>query len=269
MAGVYGNARLSQARRGNGALNEAAGGSGRRSRLVRYMEPAIDVAMDVQVAVRLATPASRGLALAIDLILLQILQVALWLIGIPLAALLGTLGGFSDPGWLFALVILAVTVVSAGIFMAFELFWDGQTPGKRLLGIRVVTEEGQAAGAGAIVLRNVMRLVDFLPGAFVGGLLAMALSPKNQRLGDMVAGTLVVAVERKPTAMRAWPQGLADRDVKLLEAWFDRAPKLSPERGDELAQQLLVRLGWEMDRAFPGRAKTATATLYLRCPEAS
>ncbi len=224
------------------------------------MQPAIDVAMDVRVGIHLATPASRGLAQAIDLVLLQLLQVILFGVGMVLAVVVSSAsGGAIDFTFLLALVLLGSTLVTALAFIWLELRWEGQTPGKRWIGIRVVAEDGTAAGNGAIVVRNVMRLVDILPGVYFVGLVAMLLSEKHQRLGDLAAGTIVVAVEPPPKKLRRWPAGLSDGDVRLLEAWFDRAPQLSPARAEDLARKLVAHLGWTKEG-------DATGTLQRRCP---
>jgi uncharacterized RDD family membrane protein YckC len=97
----------------------------------------------------------------------------------------------------------------------FETFWNGQTPGKRIVRLRVVTIDGQPINAAQAVLRNLLREVDALPMPFVGidvlgwlgvywlGLLVMATNDRFQRVGDLVCGTMVV-VERK-----AWLYGVS------------------------------------------------------------
>jgi uncharacterized RDD family membrane protein YckC len=78
-------------------------------------------------------------------------------------------------------------------FVATELVW-GQTVGKRLLGLRVVRADGSKADAGPVVIRNLVRLVDWLPALYVvGGITVFATGERRQRLGDMAAGTRVVA----------------------------------------------------------------------------
>jgi hypothetical protein len=118
------------------------------------------------------------------------------------------------------------------------------------------------ADAGAIVLRNAMRLVDFLPGGYLFGLIAMLGSAQSRRLGDLVAGTIVIAEEKAPATPRRWPVGLADPDVRLLETWFARVAALPPDRREALAAKLLGRLGWS---AAPGA--TAVDTLEALCPK--
>ncbi len=76
--------------------------------------------------------------------------------------------------------------------LLFEMFWNGQSPGKRWVGLRVVRTNGLPLNAAAVVVRNFIRLLDFLPFAYGIGLLAMFATAKSQRLGDLAAGTIVV-----------------------------------------------------------------------------
>ena len=84
--------------------------------------------------------------------------------------------------------------------MAFEAFWNGQTPGKRIIGIRVIKTSGLPLGFVDSVVRNLVRFVDWLPWFYGVGLLVMFVSPRPRRLGDYAAGTLVIH-ERQPLTL--------------------------------------------------------------------
>lgn len=139
----------------------------------------------------LAGIGSRGLATLIDLVLLAA------------GPLLGSLGvwllrpsllheaGFR--GLSFAVGLLLPCLGP----LAFELWQRGQSPGKRSVGIRVVSLDGHALTSNQLILRNVLRLVDFLPLAYLAGTAALFVSSRGQRLGDVVAGTLVVREGRR------------------------------------------------------------------------
>ena len=89
---------------------------------------------------------------------------------------------------------VAFFLLAFAYFVATELVW-GQTLGKRLLGLRVVRADGSRADAGPIVIRNLVRLVDWLPFLYVvGGITVLATGERRLRLGDLAAGTRVVAV---------------------------------------------------------------------------
>ena len=88
--------------------------------------------------------------------------------------------------------IVAFFLLQWGYVTLFEAFWNGQTPGKRVMGIRVIKDGGFPAPLVDVALRNVMRVVDFLPLFYGIGAICIFLSKRHQRLGDIVSGTLVV-----------------------------------------------------------------------------
>ena len=94
-----------------------------------------------------------------------------------------------------AFLILLLSTVLLGYNFLFEWLWDGQTPGKRWLGLRVMQSDGMLAGTWPIFVRNMLRAVDFLPSFYGLGALVALINPHNRRIGDLVAGT-VVARER-------------------------------------------------------------------------
>ena len=116
---------------------------------------------------------------------------------------------------MLALLILAAFVLYYGYFAVFETMWSGQTPGKRAIGIRVIAASGRPLGAVDAILRNLLRIVDQMPGMYAVGLLAIFLTSRNQRLGDLAAGTVVVhdrPIERRtcrtvPAGPRATARG--------------------------------------------------------------
>ena len=87
-------------------------------------------------------------------------------------------------------------------FVFFEILWDGQTPGKRLLRLRVVREGGYGLTAMESILRNLLRVIDAMPGFYGIGLVFMFLSGKSRRLGDFVAGTMVIKERRSAAPNR-------------------------------------------------------------------
>jgi uncharacterized RDD family membrane protein YckC len=95
-------------------------------------------------------------------------------------------------GRFMAVLTVSLFAVQIVYHAAFEALRDGQTPGKRLLGIRVVTAGGYPLGPGGAILRNLLRPLDFLPVFFGVGLVVALVTSRTQRLGDLAAGTLVV-----------------------------------------------------------------------------
>jgi uncharacterized RDD family membrane protein YckC len=142
----------------------------------------------VEFAFELAGPVCRFLAWTLDLAavlaLLNLVMVPTYL----LTALSASLG--------LALNILAYFLITIGYGILCEWRWGGQTLGKRLLRLRVVDEQGLPLRLSQVVLRNLLRGVDALPGLYLLGGVCLVLSPRLQRLGDLAAGTLVVRSPR-------------------------------------------------------------------------
>jgi len=144
---------------------------------------------------------SRFIAALIDTLLISVL---LLLLNILLVVFMRWAVGASpvmnvavdDPGWVAGLVLAFYALLNFailwGYYLIFELGWQGQTPGKRLTRIRVVKLDGSAPGFLEVAIRNLVRIVDFLPSAYALGLIVMFLSRQARRLGDYAAGTLVV-----------------------------------------------------------------------------
>src|SRR5207302_5607161 len=125
-----------------------------------------------------------------------VIQLALLLVLLIIYEIAGIDSMFSQisglRAWVMAALIFALFVIYWGYFATFEALWNGQTPGKRWAGIRVIKETGRPINAFEAISRNLVRVIDFFPGFYGVGVLTMLLNAKNRRLGDYVAGTLVV-----------------------------------------------------------------------------
>jgi hypothetical protein len=154
----------------------------------------------------------------------------LWLVLIPL----GQLG--------LGLWLIFLFLVEWLYPVAFEIWAGGATPGKKLLGLRVVNDDGTPVSRWASVTRNLLRAVDFLPVLYGMGFAAMLMNRDFKRMGDLVAGTVVIYVEpaRAPAAIPEAPP-LAPRAALTLEEsravleFAERVATLTPERAEELA----------------------------------
>lgn len=165
-------------------------------------------------------------------------------------------------------------------------WWDsGRTPGKRALGIRVIAADGQPASLAQFVLRGVITLADILPLPLPVGLVVISVSPKRQRLGDLVAGTLVVREPRpvgrarEPWSHETWesmqvrrleltPQHAArfdERDLKLLRAVATRR-SLDPAARRRLIERVAAhyRKRLEIEQRIDPRAVVKELYLFLR-----
>ncbi|MCY1014697.1 RDD family protein [Pyxidicoccus sp. MSG2] len=167
-------------------------------------------------------------------------------------------------GVLQALSGLARTLLVVGLFATQWLYWTvgevffhGQTVGKRVLGIRVVRMDGSPVGLFESAVRNLCRAVDFLPMLYAAGCISMLLTRQHRRLGDLLAGTLLVREERidldKYTATSELSQGvvpaqsatraLTPGEVELVLAFLARAGGLTPEVRQRMGEKLVDRVG--------------------------
>ncbi|MBX3262471.1 MAG: RDD family protein [Labilithrix sp.] len=208
---------------------------------------------------RVAGPARRALGHVLDLALCYGAVVVLGLV-VVLAALgggveSGELGAAAKAG--LGLVLLALFAAQWIYFVAWEAVF-GRSPGKMAVGLRVVTTSGRPIGWRAAALRNLLRAADLLPVGYVVGVVSMALSSRFQRLGDLVAGTMVVVPEgaRAARALElsppAEPRELAelpdhvtlDADERAaIELFLRRRHSLGPARERELASMIARPLG--------------------------
>ena len=185
----------------------------------------------IELTLRLAGPVPRALAWAIDLLL----RVALVLIVQMLAAFFGRAG--------IGVVLIAAFVVEWLLPAWFETRWGGQTPGKRLLGIAVLNDDGTPLRWTGALTRNLLRAADFLPFFYGVGLLTMLANRDFKRLGDLAAGTVVVyqvpatEIARKiPEAAPVVPPvDLDPEEQRAVLELAERSATLTRERFEELA----------------------------------
>ena len=149
----------------------------------------------VELELVLAGVGSRLVAALADFVVKGVVLLALWIVG-------DALGG---EGFVVALLIVGSFLVWFGYDVAFETLASGRTPGKRAAGLRVVRLGGGPVGFLASAVRNLLRLVDSLPGIYAVGAVCILFSRRNQRLGDLAAGTLVVRERRAPLPAANWP----------------------------------------------------------------
>jgi uncharacterized RDD family membrane protein YckC len=213
----------------------------------------IETPEGVDLNVTLAGLGSRFVAAVIDLLIqvgtLFIFFFALGIVG----EAAGDLGGFAVA--IGALLIFVVVFVYP---VLFETLNSGRTPGKAAIGIRAVMEGGRPITFAAAAVRNLVRLVDTLPFSYAVGIVAILVSKKNQRLGDMAAGTLVVR-DRKPEPVAAawvhsmtpqysyevdgWDVSSVDEDeIATVRSFLLRRFELTPEARYGLANELAARL---------------------------
>jgi uncharacterized RDD family membrane protein YckC len=224
---------------------------------------------------RVAGPARRLLAYVVDLLLCY---VALAILGVIIIFAVAGAGAISDTVEAslktgIGVLLILLFAVQWIYFVAWEAV-SGRTPGKMAVGLRVVTTSGRPVSFAAAALRNVLRAADMLPAAYVVGVVAMALSPRFQRLGDLVAGTMVIVPERArvASALALWPPAQPHElaavpdDVTLdaeernaIELFLRRRGTLGPAREHELATMVVEPLA----KRFGFRLQDPTRMLAL------
>jgi uncharacterized RDD family membrane protein YckC len=211
----------------------------------------IDTPEQVSLEFTLASVGSRFLALAVDT-LVQVGGFLLILLAVVIAASFSAVG-FRQLGlWALAALVLLAFLVSYGYFVVFEALWQGQTPGKRLVGLRVIGVTGRPIGVYEAVIRNLLRLVDQLPGIYVVGILAVLLTPRHQRLGDLAAATVVVherPLEPERLSYRAAPARahhgaarLTGQEIAVVESFLRRRDDLDDDVRSRTAAQIAQRI---------------------------
>lgn len=209
---------------------------------------AIDAPEHIRFEVRVAGPAPRLLAYVIDLAI----RGAIVAICLAVLALLAAApDSFSDAS--SGITLLVFFGIEWGYYVVAESIGNGQSPGKKFVGLRVIDEDGCPATFLAIVLRNLLRAADALPFTYAVGLLVMSGDRRFRRLGDWVAGTMVVVEARAKaaSALRIEPAPteqelerlpldlrLAGADLDAIEAFLRRERRLGVLRGRELAEMI-------------------------------
>jgi len=201
---------------------------------------------------------SRLYAALIDLLICVFLFVAVAVataILLPRQRIEAALRRDSSDALAAAVLIIAQFAIIWGYYLLFEALRDGQTPGKRMRHLRVVRDGGFSVGFAASAVRNLMRIVDLQPlFTYLVGVGAIAFSKSGKRLGDIVAGTLVVreALVRQPLTAEAAPATptpsavlsaqLSETEFQLLDRWAARRNSLDADRRRQLTEQVARRL---------------------------
>ena len=169
---------------------------------------------NVVVEHELAGLSARALSVLIDLLVMSTL--------VGVAALTCAVFGVVLAGFARALYFVALFAIQWGYAVVLEWRWHGQTVGKRLAGTRVLTRHGLAISFGQAALRNLLRIVDILPGGYLLGGVSALLDARGRRLGDIAADTVVVRVQHgvrlKEILGEGAPLILAEPDSALASA---------------------------------------------------
>lgn len=134
---------------------------------------------------------SRFLASLLDTLLIGLLQIIVIVVAtLAINALEEFTAALST--WIIAIFSLILAIFYWGYYVFFEMLWNGQSPGKRWVGLRVIRTDGTPITLSEALIRNLVRIVDFLPAMYGIGIISMFIDKQSRRLGDLAAGTLVV-----------------------------------------------------------------------------
>jgi uncharacterized RDD family membrane protein YckC len=229
----------------------------------------VDSVTGVDLTLPVAGPGARSYAFLID-----------WLIRASLfTAWYGVAALLYNRRWTFIAplnpdakwFVLVVTPAAAMYFLyhfVLEIAMHGRTPGKRMAGIHIATRTGGSPGIGALLTRNVFRLVDSLPLLYGVGLVAAFATRDHVRIGDMAAGTIlvyerpdIVLPERTTTAATSRALALSRSDAEVITELLTRWPQLESEARQHLAAAILARHGINAARGPGGNPSTVAPTL--------
>lgn len=216
---------------------------------------------------------SRFLALALD----TLIQILVGFIvgfggGMVVAAL--TAAAPKSAIWGMAILVLFFFLLYFGYFAFFEIIWNGQTPGKRKAGIRVIKDSGRPLTPAESIARNLLRIVDWLPGFYAVGIASALFTKENKRLGDLIAGSLVVRESSFSDLKPVWqtaqapiipvsaPLGAANLTLEesaLIDSFLSRRSELDFDVRVRMAEQILQRLKPKL--TLPGDNSLSTETI--------
>jgi uncharacterized RDD family membrane protein YckC len=220
----------------------------------------------------LASIGNRFLACAFDHALQSIAILLLYFVLVAIGDALNVGGMAGASKWAIALLIIFGFVIWSSYFVVFEWLWNGQTPGKRWLKLRVIREDGRPITFWEAAVRNLLRIFDIMPLPFYSvGLISVFVSKRDQRVGDLVAGTVVVR-EREaeaPTFNQVFDSPVSDTALRrsFKPVQFTAEIGTVTEREIEVVETYLRRRFDLPDQARMWMAwRVATPLLYKLRP---
>jgi uncharacterized RDD family membrane protein YckC len=157
------------------------------------------------------------------------------------------------PKWTIAIMILILFLVFSGYFILFEWLWDGQTPGKRLMKLRVIREDGRPITLWEAIARNLLRVFDAAPGFFLPvysiGLIVIFMSNRDQRVGDLFSGTVVIRerTDEAPTFAETFSNPVSDAAFHRVQKKVDIDADVSKITESEIdVVESFLRRRWDL-----------------------
>jgi len=254
----------------------------------------IDTPEQVELSYDVAGIGSRFVAILLDQLIIGAVYFFVGLAFFIVLSAIGTVDKIDSLGiWFIAAIVVIVFLLTWGYFALFEAWWQGQTPGKRAMKLRVIKDSGRQITLFESLARNLLRFVDYLPSMYLVGVVTMLCNKRNKRLGDFVAGTLVIheRSEEQPLMFHStmnfitaahpqaeatpWLQAtpamfpadavakLSGHDLVVIETFFHRMLDLQLETRAALAYriagQMAAKMGVTLPEGNPERALESIA----------
>ncbi|SKB04069.1 Uncharacterized membrane protein YckC, RDD family [Prosthecobacter debontii] len=223
----------------------------------------VELADGVEIHLRVAGPAARSVAWLVDCVIFCLILGAL---GLALVFLSAGMGGMTSQG----IFLLCTFLLSWFYNVFFEMGKRAATPGQKMMGLKVASVSGAPVRLPQSLIRNLLRVIDFMPGFYLFGLVCSLFNQRFQRLGDLVADTVVVYAEpeavKPPThSVNVEPMApavpLSRIEQAALLQFLDRAPQWSDSRKTELTD-ILEPLTGKMGLA--GLSQTCSLGVWLQ-----
>lgn len=229
---------------------------------------------------------SRFLAALADTAIILVLQLIVLGTVILLFSLTNAAMPFNDAApWLLAAFGMISFILIWGYYIGFELFWNGQTPGKRWIGLRVIRVDGTPITASESIIRNLVRIIDLLPFAYGVGVVTMFINPNSRRVGDLTAGTVVVYDRRTTDLKNITPESsgaldtgtlqgelppgfpvekMTQHDLEVVEEFLMRRTELSNRHtlARHLLASIVARLGIPIESVDMNKPEHILAAIY-------
>ncbi len=230
----------------------------------------------VQIPFSTAGIGTRALAKIIDFLCIGVFMFPLSILGMLFSDIV-----YQDdiPSIFIAIIIFVISAIPLAYFTCTEYWMKGQTIGKRVMNLRVIRDNGQNPGFFSIFLRNLLQLADLFPGFYLLGMVTIFIHRQEKRLGDIVAGTLVIDEQDKGqqelvfeySSLYLRPEEVAifeqlvpisgDRYL-VLESFLLRRHQLHSEVRNELARQM-VEILWPEIQTAPGHEESFLEKIYI------
>lgn len=245
----------------------------------------IDTPENVSFDYDIAGIGSRFLAALMDTAFILLLQIILFGAVLLFASLTSENATDTVIGWLIAIAGIISFIFFWGYYIFFEILWNGQTPGKRQVGLRVIRVDGTPVTPSEVVIRNLVRIIDFLPTAYGVGVVTMFINSSSRRVGDLAAGTIVVhdrAVKnlndlspvrtsslKIPGEQSHLPENfpveqVSEYELHVIEEFLSRRATLanSPTLARHILAAIMTRLSLPADPVNVSHAESILAEIY-------